>query len=147
MGFSLTGTHVIFFIASIIAAGMVSGVFIAVTMNITTSLSDRGDRLQEQLSTDFTIINDPNIIPLSGAFYIFYIKNIGGVKLETTNQTFQVFLDGDLIAVANYYFGDTSISIGEVTSLYVNATIAGGDHILRVVGPQAVEDTFTFTKE
>jgi flagellar protein FlaG len=146
MGFSLTGTHVIFFIASIIAAGMVSGVFIAVTMNLTTSLSDRGDRVQEQLSTDFTIINDPNTIPLSGAYYIFYMKNIGGVKLATTNQTFQVFLDGELIAVANYYFSDTSISIGEVTNLYVNATIAVGDHTLRVVGPQAVEDTFTFIK-
>ena len=39
MGFSLTGTHVIFFIAAVIVAGMVSGVFIAEIMNITTSLS------------------------------------------------------------------------------------------------------------
>jgi flagellar protein FlaG len=150
MGFSLTGTHVIFFIASVIVAGTVSGVFIAVTMNVTTSISNRGDRVQEQLDTDFAIINDPDIIPVesigTGEYYIFYLKNIGGAKLTTTNQTFQVFIDGELIAVANYTFGTTSVLIEEVTILYVKETIELGDHTLRVVGPQAVEEEFTFTK-
>jgi len=144
MGFSLTGTHVIFFVASIIVAGMVSGVFIAVTMNVTTSLSNRGDRVTEQLDTDFDIINDPNIIPVIGAYYIFYLKNIGGVRLTTSNQTFQVFIDGELIGTDNYYFENTSIPIESVTSLYVNTTLAPGDHTLRVVGPQAVNREFTF---
>jgi len=146
MGFSLTGTHVIFFIAAVIVAGMVSGVFIAVTMNVTTSLSDRGDRVKEQLDTDFAIINDPNIIPITGAYYIFYLKNIGGAKLTTTNQTFQIFIDGELIAIANYYFGNTSIAAEAVTNLYVNTTLTTGDHTLRVVGPQAIDKDFTFIK-
>ena len=146
MGFSLTGTHVIFFIAAVIVAGMVSGVFIAVTMNVTTSLSDRGDRVKEQLDTDFAIINDPNTIPIIGAYYIFYLKNIGGAKLTTTNQTFQVFIDGELIAIANYYFGNTSITVEAVTNLYVNTTLTTGDHTLRVVGPQAIDKDFTFIK-
>ena len=58
MGFSLTGTHIVFFITSVIIASAVSGVFIAVTTNITNSYSERGDRVQEQLDTDFQIIND-----------------------------------------------------------------------------------------
>jgi flagellar protein FlaG len=146
MGFSLTGTHVIFFIAAVIVAGMVSGVFIAEIMNITTSLSDRGDRLKEQLDTDFAIINDPNTIPKSGDSSIFYLQNIGGASLTTTNQTFQVFLDGEIIGVANYYFSMSSILQGGVTDLYINTTIAVGDHTLRVVGPQAVVEEFTFTE-
>ncbi|PNX52538.1 MAG: hypothetical protein BV458_09080 [Thermoplasmata archaeon M9B2D] len=146
MGFSLTGTHVIFFIAAVIVAGMVSGVFIAVTMDITTSLSNRGSRVIEQLNTDFEIINDPNIIPMDGAYYIFYVKNIGGTRLTTTNQTFQVFIDGELIGISQYYFKNTSIPVEEVTSLYVNTTFATGDHTLRVVGPQAVDKDFTFMK-
>jgi archaeal flagellar protein FlaG len=146
MGFSLTGTHVIFFIASVIVAGTVSGVFIAVTYNVTTSLSNRGDRVQQQLDTDFAIINDPNIIPMSSQYYMFYLKNIGAVKLTTTNETFQVFIDGEFIAQAKYYFLDTSLSMDAVTTLYVNSTLSVGDHILRVVGPQAVEETFTFMK-
>jgi flagellar protein FlaG len=146
MGFSLTGTHVIFFIAAVIAAGMVSGVFIAVTMNVSTSLSDKGDRVKEQLDTDFAIINDPNIIPTQGSYYIFYLKNIGGKKLATSNQTFQVFLDGEIISSLKYYFEDSSIVTGGVTTLYVNTTVALGDHTLRVVGPQATEDEFIFTR-
>jgi len=146
MGFSLTGTHVIFFVAAIIVAGMVSGVFIAITMNVTTSLSNRGDRVTEQLNTDFDIINDPNIIPLIGSYYIFYLKNIGGIRLTTTNQTFQVFIDGELIGSSQYYFGNTSIPTDGVTTLYVNTTLTSGDHTLRVVGPQAVDKDFPFMK-
>ena len=146
MGFSLTGTHVIFFVASVIVAGMVSGVFIAVTMNVTTSLSNRGDRVTEQLDTDFEIINDPNIIPVIGSYYIFYLKNVGGVRLTTTNQTFQIFIDGDLIGVSQYYFENTSIPIEGITTLYVNTTLVSGDHALRVVGPQAVDREFDFMK-
>ncbi len=146
MGFSLTGTHVIFFVAAVIVAGMVSGVFIAVTMNVTTSLSNRGDRVAEQLNTDFDIINDPNIIPLIGAYYNFYLKNVGGARLTTTNQTFQVFIDGEFIGISQYYFEDTSIPVEGVTTLYVNTSLASGDHTLRVVGPQAVDRELAFMK-
>lgn len=144
MGFSLTGAHVIFFIAAIIVAGTVSGVFIAITMNVSTSLSYRGDRLQEQLDTDFKIINDPNNIPTSGSDYIFYLKNIGGKTLSTTNETFQLFIDGEIVATANYNFSNESIQPSEYTKIYVSETISSGDHNLRVVGPLAVEDEFTF---
>ncbi|MCX6670891.1 MAG: flagellar protein G [Euryarchaeota archaeon] len=146
MGFSLTGTHVIFFVAAVIVAGMVSGVFIAVTMNVTTSLSNRGDRVTEQLNTDFDIINDPNIIPMTGSYYSFYLKNIGGMRLTTTNQTFQVFIDGELIGIPQYYFENTSIPIEGITTLYVNTTLVSGDHTLRIVGPQAVDKEFAFMK-
>ncbi len=146
MGFSLTGTHVIFFVAAVIVAGMVSGVFIAVTMNVTTSLSNRGDRVAEQINTDFDIINDPNIIPMTGVYYIFYLKNIGGVRLTTSNQTFQVFIDGELLGITQYYFENTSIPVEGITSLYVNTTVLGGDHVLRIVGPQAIDKEFAFMK-
>ena len=148
MGFSVTGTHVIFFIASVIAAGAVSSVFIAVTNDVSSSLSDRGDRVQEQLDTDFEIINDPDNIPKNGAetYYIFYLKNIGGNKLITSNTTFHVFVDGEIVVTGNYYFGDSSIQTSAVTELYVKTTeIAVGEHILRVVGPLAIEDEFAFT--
>jgi len=144
MGFSLTGTHVIFFIASIIVAGAVSGVFIAVTMNVSNSFSERGDRVQEQLDTDFEIINDPNEIPTSNGYYVFYLMNTGGKRLLTTNETFHIFLDGEIAAVANYHFNDTYIQPSEVTEMHVIAALSGGSHILRVVGPQAIDDEFNF---
>ena len=144
MGFSLTGAHVIFFIAAVIVAGAVSGVFVAITLDVSTSLSDRGDRLQEQLDTDFKIINDPDNIPTSDGEYIFYIKNIGGKKISTTNETFQIFIDGDIVAIEDYNFSDESIQPSEYTKMYVDQIISAGDHTLRIVGPLAVEDEFTF---
>lgn len=147
MGFSLTGAHVIFFVAAVIVAGTVSGVFIAITMNVSTSLTYRGDRISEQLNTEFKVINDPNNIPLSGDsnYYIFYLKNIGGKVLPTTNEIFQLFIDGEIVDISDYNFTDSSIQPSEYTSIYVSQSlISSGDRTLRVVGPMAIEDEFTF---
>lgn len=146
MGFSLTGTHVIFFIASVIIAGAVSGVFVAVITDVTTSFSDRGGRVQEQLDIEFKIINDPENIPSTVTDYKFYIKNVGGVRLSTSNETFNVFINGEIVAVAKYNFSDTSIKAGEVTTLYISTSeISSGDHKIRLVGPHAINDEFIFT--
>jgi flagellar protein FlaG len=146
MGFSLTGTHVIFFIASVIIAGAVSGVFIAVTNDIASSFSERGNRVQEQLDIEFKIINDPDNIPTEGSDYLFYLKNIGAVEIPTTNTTFNIFIDGEFVAIANYNFSDSSIQPDDVTTLYVaSSEISAGDRTLRIVGPQAIDDEFTFT--
>lgn len=146
MGFSLSGTHVIFFIAAVITAGAVSTIFIAVTSNISSSLSERGNRVAEQLDTEFAVINDPNTIPMSESYYIFYLKNIGARTLQTTNDTFTVFVDGNIIAKADYYFAAATLSTDAVGTLYVKTTLAAGDHTLRVVGPCATEKTFLFKK-
>jgi len=146
MGFSLTGTHVVFFIASVIIASAVSGVFIAVIDDVMTSFSERGKRIEENLDTKFKIINDPDNIPISGNDYLFYIKNIGCKELATTNVTFKIFIDGEIVVITNYNFSDNSIQPDEVNTLYVDdSEISIGNHILRVVGPQDIVDEFTFT--
>ena len=148
MGFSLTGARVMFFITTIIAASAVSGVFIAVTSETSNSLVGRTDKIEDQLGTDFIIVNDPYHIPLTddGNNRIFYLKNIGEVKIITTNETFQLFLDGDLIETANYNFSDSSIMPGKTTILYIKSSEIGyGDYLLRVVGPLALYDEFTFS--
>lgn len=116
-------------------------------MNVSTSLSERGQRLQEQLDTEFKIINDPDNIPLSGDtnYRIFYLKNIGAKQIATSNTTFQLFIDGDIVTQTNYNFTDNNIQPGDYTSIYVLETLLTvGDHILRVVGPLAIDDEFIF---
>ena len=146
MGFSLTGTHVVFFIASVIIASAVSGVFLAVINDVMTSFSERGKRIEENLDTSFKIINDPDEIPTSGSDYLFYLKNIGSKELATTNETFKIFIDGEIVVTTNYNFSDNTIQPDEVNTLYVdNSELSVGDHTLRVVGPQDIVDEFTFT--
>ena len=146
MGFSLTGAHVIFFVASVIVAGSVSGVFMAVTMNINSGISEKGNRIQEQLDTEFKIINDNDNIPNISNRYNFYLKNIGDSKIVTTNETFQLFVDGEIISKPSYNFSDNSVSPGDIVVIYVDdSEISTGDHALKVVGPLAIDDEFTFT--
>ena len=145
MGFSLTGTQIIYFIASIIIASAVSGVLVAVANDISTSITGTGERIQDKLDTEFKIINDPDNIPIVTGNYQFYLKNIGRKELPTATTTINLFVDGEIILTANYSFADTSIQVGEVTTISVTtSTISSGNHNLRVVGPQAVEDEFAF---
>ena len=66
--------------------------------------------------------------------------------MPISNETFNVFIDGELVIIANYNFSETSIKTGEVTTLYVaNNEISAGDHTIRLVGPQAINDEFVFT--
>jgi len=146
MGFSLTGTHVVFFIASVIIASAVSGVFIAVIDGVMTSFSERGKMIEENLDTKFIIINDPDNIPTSGSSYLFYVKNIGRRNIATTNITFNIFIDGEIVVTANYNFSDNTIQPEEVTTLYIdNSEISAGDHVLRAVGPRDIVDEFIFS--
>jgi len=146
MGFSVSGSHVIFFIAALIVAGAVSGVFVAITLDVSSSINERGERFQEQLDTDFKIINDPDNIPSDNSDYFFYIKNIGGCTIITSTSTFQVFVDGEIIGTSDYSFDDTSITPTSVTTLNIDkGQIGNGDHTMVLVGPQAIKDTFEFT--
>ncbi|RLF58584.1 MAG: hypothetical protein DRN27_05010 [Thermoplasmata archaeon] len=146
MGFSVTGSHVIIFIASVIAASAVSGVILTVTYGINSGFSDQGERIQDLLDTDFCIINDPENIPSAGSDYLFYLKNIGSKQLITSNVIFNVFIDGELIGSSNYNFSINTIKQGEISTLYIDTNeINLGDHTLRIVGPQAIEDEFIFT--
>lgn len=146
MGFSVTGSHVVFFIASVIAAGAVSGVFLAVTFDLNSSFSERGIRVQEVLDTEFTVINDPEHIPVSGGDHLFYVKNTGGSELITTSEIFSVFIDGEVVTITNYNFSVESIRPGEISTLYIDSGMIGsGAQTLRLVGPQSVDDEFIFT--
>lgn len=146
MGFSLTGTHVIFFVSSVIVAGAISGVFMAVSFNASDSFSKRGDRIVEQMDTEFKIINDNENIPVTNGYYNFYLKNIGEGNLITTNETFQIFIDGDAVSSDNYNFSTNSVWSEEYNVLNIKTSeFAGsGYYVLKVVGPQAVEDKFEF---
>ena len=72
------------------------------------------------------------------------MKNIGSIKLSTSNQTFQIFIDGDIIDISNYNFTNPSIKPSEYTSIYAETSLSTGGHTLRVVGPQGIEEEFNF---
>jgi len=146
MGFSLAGSHVVFFVASLIVAGAVSGVLIAVSLDISSDITKKGEQIQEELNTEFTIINDADAIPTQEGNYVFYLLNTGQNALVTSNQTFHLFIDGEIIATADYSFNTESTRARDVCELYITTSaVSAGDHTLRVVSPVAVDNEFIFT--
>jgi len=76
---------------------------------------------------------------------IYFILKHWCSKIPTTNETFNLFVDGEFVVIADYSFADTSIQTEQVTTLYISTSaISAGDHNLRVVGPQAISDEFAF---
>ena len=146
MGLSLTGSRVLYFITTVVIAGIASGVIYSVSTDTSASLCAREERIQCELDLDFKIINDPYHIPTSGNYRLFYLKNIGEKKIITTNDTFQIFLNGELLSTTNYYFSDSIIETGKVTNIYIaSSEVSYGDHELKIIGPQALYDEFVFT--
>ncbi|MDH7517399.1 MAG: hypothetical protein QHH19_03545 [Candidatus Thermoplasmatota archaeon] len=145
MGFDLTATSVVFFAASVIVAGVVSGIFINVSNNLDKSLSQRLDKMKEQVDTEFMIINDHENIPEENGYYLFYLKNIGDNNLVTNNDTFQLLIDGVILSKTSYYFSVSSIQPGEVATIYVDSNlISSGDHNLMVIDNIGIKKDFIF---
>lgn len=145
MGFDLSATAVIFFIASLIVAGSVSYVFLDASNKIDNSLSQKLDKMREQINTEFMIINDHEDIPDENGYYLFYLKNIGNNNIVTTNQSLQLLIDGLIISNTNYYSSVNYIQPGEVATIYVDTNMIGsGDHNLIVVGDIAIKKDFIF---
>jgi len=146
MGAGTSATQLIFFISSvIIAMGVVGALFINV-QSITTAATLGSKTLTEQLKTDITVINDPEIIPNSGGIYTFYVKNTGKEGLGIEYIT--VIIDGTIIPENN--LNKTIIGSGSMwltgDVLQINATVSlnSGSHNLRVITTNGIEDSLLF---
>lgn len=126
-------SELIMFIVAIIVAGTVAGALTYVTTDIAHGINDRGAMMAEKLRTDFTIINDPLDVPVTGTGpynYTFYIKNTGKIQIAFNKEAVQVFIDGNLIPTANLTFTD----LNNNTITYLNPYEVG--QIIVTLGTQ-----------
>ena len=146
MGAGASATQMVFFIASVIIALSVVGAMFMNVQSLSSAVIIGSKTLSEQLKTDITVINDPEIIPNSSGIYTFYVKNTGMQELGTEYIT--VIIDGTIISDNNLnktiLEGGQTWLTGDV--LKINATIspAAGNHNLRVITANGIEDTFSF---
>ncbi len=147
MGAGTSATQLIFFITSvIIALGVVGALFLNI-QSISTAATMGSKTFSEQLKTDITVINDPEIIPYSGGIYTFYVKNTGKEDLSTQYMT--VIIDGSVVQDGNLNKtilngGDTIWVPGDVLQINAAVFIDPGSHNLRVITENGVEDDFDF---
>ncbi len=146
MGAGASATQMIFFIACVvIALGVVGGLYLNI-QSISTSVAIGSKTFSDQLRTDITVINDPEIIPNSSGTYTFYIKNTG--KEDIFTQYITVIIDGSFVPEVNLnktiLNGDNVWIPGDVLEIDARVSISSGSHSFRVITENGVEDSFEF---
>jgi flagellar protein FlaG len=148
MGAGASATQMVFFIASVIIALSVVGAIFMNVQSLSSAVIVGSKTLSEQLKTDITVINDPEIIPnSSGLYYKFYVKNIGIQELGTKYIT--VIIDGTIISdnALNKTIleeGGQTWLTGDVLEINTTVSLSAGNHNLRVITANGIEDTFPF---
>jgi flagellar protein FlaG len=114
--------------------------------SISTAATIGSKTFSEQLRTDITVINDPEIVPNSSGIYTIYVKNTGKEDLST--QYITVIIDGNLVPDGNLnktiLNGDAVWIPGDVLKINATVSIDPGSHNLRVITENGIEDSFEF---
>jgi archaeal flagellar protein FlaG len=146
MGAGASATQMVFFITSVIIALSVVGAIFMNVQSLSSAVIVGSKTLAEQLKTDITVINDPEIIPKSGGIYTFYVKNTGIQELGTKYMT--LIIDGTIISDNNLnktiIEGGQTWLTGDVLQINTTVSLAPGNHNLRVIAGNGIEDTFLF---
>ena len=141
-------THMIFFIAAVILAMGVVSVLSTNIQSISGASATSSKVMSDQLRTDITIINDPNVVPYASNEYTFYVKNTG--RSELTAYYMNVVLDGVLIQssdlTTDVLDGDVMWRPGDVLVMNVTTSspLSVGDHSVRVVTENGKADSMNF---
>lgn len=144
---SVSTSHLILFIASLLIAASVAGTFTSGVQRLSSALGDRSIDVMQDVRTDVEIISDPG----SSAVYnssddgniTLLVKNTGRRDLEAESDKVDVLIDGryqpnvTLNVVDGPYW-----TVGNVVRMEIDPaqTLADGDHRVTVI---VNEDTQT----
>lgn len=137
---SVSASHLILFIASVLVAASVAGTITGTVGRLSDGVSDQGDALSQDVRTDIEIISDSGaqIYNRSGNQNVtLLVKNTGSRALPANGDQLAVLLDGVLqsefdVAVLDGENPD-SWRPGDVVRVEVNTPdLDPGDHRVKV---------------
>lgn len=149
---NIAAEHLILFIASLLMAASVAGVFTNAVERVSQALSDRSKVMSAHLRTDIEIISvngtSTCVYNCSGQKKLrLLVKNTGTRQLPARPESVEIILDGRYQPPTNItitVLGPTSTwRDGAVARVTITATLHSGDHRVKVVMGEASE-TFLF---
>jgi flagellar protein FlaG len=131
-------SQLIFFIASVVVASAVAGIFVTTTLNLSKNIREQADDEVIALNTKITVINDASAMPYNATAGTLklYVKNIGKTTLDP-NLT-RVLVDGNISSSDNLTFRllDNASAWSNEVVLEIavgNITLSAGDHQVKVI--------------
>ena len=148
---SVSASHLILFIASMMIAASVAGVFTNSIGQLSGAISEQGLDVSQDVRTDIEIISDSG----SDAIYdtntenvTLYIKNTGSEGLAVSSGQLDIFVDGQFATAYTVRLasGAGSWDPGAVVEVEISpsqAPLSSGDHRVKVV-VNGDEEVFEF---
>lgn len=137
---SVSVSHLILFIASLIVAASVAGTMTTGVDRLTNAIDDESLNMADTVRSDVEVISDPAapIYNTSGNGNVtVLVKNTGSRNLPVDTTIFDVILDGQYrvnVTVSAVTSDPNSWKGGDVVRLDIEApTLASGDHRLKLV--------------
>jgi len=149
---SVSVSHMILFIASILIAASVAGVFTTSVDDIADAIEEQGPAVSDQVKTNIDIISDSG----SDAIYegdeeegeiTILVKNTGSSNIVPDTTDIDVLVNGQFVGADDLQFellgeGDTWSS-SEVIRITVSQSLEPGDHRV-LINVNGGEDTIEF---
>lgn len=145
---SVSVSHLIIFIASIVVAAGVAGVFTDSVGQLSEAISEQGGDVSSDVRSDIEIISDGG----SDAVYNdsanrirLHVKNTGSQRLPPEGEKFDVFVDGryELDVQSTLIGGGDRWGPGQVVRLDVTQSLSAGDHRVKIL-VNGDEEVFQF---
>lgn len=142
---SVSVSHLILFIASIVIAASVAGVFTNEVGRLSEAIGDQGVDVSEDIRTDIEIISDAGSPVYDGTNITLLVKNTGTRALTADARFVDVLVDGEFqTAVTVSVLDASSWGIGDVAEIEVQPDpLSSGDHRVVVV-VDGDEEVFEF---
>ena len=149
---SVSITHLVLFIASLLVAASVAGVLTDEVGRLSEAINDQGLDASKDVRTDVEIISDSGS---SDSVYndttrniTIYVKNTGSQQLVASADGMDVLVDGEYQTNVNVtVLDDTTWDTNDVARLriYRPDGLAAGDHRIKVV-VNGDEEVFEFNR-
>jgi flagellar protein FlaG len=134
---SVSSSHLILFIASLLIAASVAGTFTQGVQRLSSALGDRSLDVAQDVRTDVEIISDSG----SDAIYddstdtvTLLVKNTGSLDLPADSDQIEVLVDGRYqVDVTVTVLDGEAWRVGNVVELEISETLDAGDHRVTVI--------------
>jgi flagellar protein FlaG len=138
----------ILFIASMLIAASVAGVFTDTVGQLSNAIDDQGLQVSQEVRTDIEVISDSGADGIyDGSTISLHVKNTGSETLAADGEAINVFIDGGFVSpedvTVTLVGGASSWRPGEVVRLDLAESGLSGDVRVKIV-VNGDEEVFEF---